>query len=401
MSTTSPALLALTEYSRTRFPADALSPELAERLWRDYGEKIAITYPSPKNNWQWELSSLGWVGLIPLAPELHILLHPKVRLRNLFGMLEYAYRLKGFRVLDGLFDCGTIEEFFSELAAILARRTLDRARKGLYRAYIAENASLPYLRGSLDVQKLMREPYSASIHCDYHESTPDIDDNRILLWTLSLVARSGACNERALPPVRRAVQLLQGAVSYIPASVADCTGRRYNHLNDDYRALHALCRFFLEHAGPSLEQGDRRMIPFLVDMARLFELFVAEWLRSHLPSTIRLGAQETITFGSTRNFHFQIDLVLSDALSGRPLFVIDTKYKTPSSPDADDIAQAIAYAEAKGCTEAILLYPVSPATHLDATIGDIRIRSMAFQLDDDLEASGHALLHELLEGNQA
>lgn len=396
MRSPAPRTLELTEYSRARFPADALSPELAERLWREYGEKISLAYPSPRTDGNWELASLGWVGLIPLDPELHLLLRPKVRLHNLFRMLEYAYRLKGFRILEGLFDCEGIEEFFSELATILARRTLDRARKGLYRSYIAENDRLPYLRGSLDVRKLMREPHSPSIHCHYQESTPDIPDNRIILWTLALVARSGACSERALPPVHRAIRTLQGGVSYLPASPADCIGRNYNHLNDDYRSLHALCRFFLEHTGPSLEGGDRRMIPFMVDMARLFELFVAEWFRAHLPGSFRMQSQETVAFGARRDFRFQIDIVLSDAESGRALTVIDTKYKVPSSPDADDVAQAVAYAEAKGCADAILLYPLPLATPLDVTVGEIRVRSMAFRLDEDLEEAGAMVMREIL-----
>ena len=138
------------------------------------------------------------------------------------------------------------------------------------------------------------------------------------------------------------------------------------------------------------------MIPFLVDMARLFELFVAEWLRAHLPATLRMQSQETVAFGARRDFRFQIDIVLSDAATGRPLMVIDTKYKTPSSPDADDVAQAVAYAEAKGCRDAILLYPVPLSSPLDVTIGEIRVRSLAFPLEGDLEERGMEMMGGML-----
>ncbi|MCX7038200.1 MAG: hypothetical protein NT005_03560 [Spirochaetes bacterium] len=43
-----------------------------------------------------------------------------------------------------------------------------------------------------------------------------------------------------------------------------------------------MCRFFLESSGPTHEPGGNLMLPFLVDMARLFELFVAEWLQQHI-----------------------------------------------------------------------------------------------------------------------
>lgn len=384
--------LELTEYTRASFTAETLGEGRGEALWRGFGDRIAVGFPSPKSGGCWELTSLGWVGLIPLAPGLRLLLRPKVRLRNLFRMLEYAYRLKGFQMLDGIFECEEIEEFYSELAGILARRVLDRGQRGLHHTYNAESGRLPYLRGSIDVRRLMREPHHPELHCHYHDSTADIDDNRILAWTLALVARSGACGERALPAVRRACRMLQGSVSLAPFSPADCTSRRYSHLNEDYRGLHALCRFFLEHTGPALGPGEKGMIPFLVDMSRLFELFTAEWLRAHLPDNLRLQAQETVMFGGARDLRFRIDLVLSHTSDGAPLCVIDTKYKVPSSPAAGDVAQVVAYAEAKGCREAILLYPAQPACPLDIMVGRIRVRSMAFRLDGDLEAAGQEVM---------
>ena len=52
---------------------------------------------------------------------------------------------------------------------------------------------------------------------------------------------------------------------------------------------------------------------------------------------------------------FSIDLVLSDEENGESRYILDTKYKTPDSPSTDDIQQVVAYAEAKRCTEAVLI----------------------------------------------
>ena len=57
----------------------------------------------------------------------------------------------------------------------------------------------------------------------------------------------------------------------------------YHRLNRDYEVLHALCRFFLENSGPAHSSGGHTFFPFLVDMAQLFERFVAGWLQKHLP----------------------------------------------------------------------------------------------------------------------
>ena len=51
--------------------------------------------------------------------------------------------------------------------------------------------------------------------------------------------------------------------------------RLYHRLNQDYQPMHGLCRFFLEHSGPTHQDGDSAMIPFVVHMPALFEKFVA------------------------------------------------------------------------------------------------------------------------------
>ena len=204
------------------------------------------------------------------------------------------------------------------------------------------------------------------------------------------------CTERVLPTVRRAYRALRGLVSVQPCSPQDCVGRLYNRLNDDYHPLHALCRFFLEHSGPSHEVGDRTVLPFLVNMARLYELFVAEWLKAHLPSNVSLSIQEKVDVGEGDVLSFNIDLVLYDAETGKARCVLDTKYKAKEKPEPDDVAQVVAYAEMKRCSEAILVYPTPLPRPLDEWVGNIRVQSIPFSLKGDLEAAGQSFLRRLL-----
>lgn len=46
-------------------------------------------------------------------------------------------------------------------------------------------------------------------------------------------------------------------------------GRFYNRLNQDYEPMHGLCWFFLENIGPTHEQGEHTILPFLVDKGRI------------------------------------------------------------------------------------------------------------------------------------
>jgi 5-methylcytosine-specific restriction enzyme subunit McrC len=158
--------------------------------------------------------------------------------------------------------------------------------------------------------------------------------------------------------------------------------------------MHALCRFFLEHSGPTHQVGDREMLPFLVNMANLYELFVAEWLKAHLPAPWRVKVQEKVHIGAHKELQFEIDLVIEDD-QGNTRYVLDTKYKTADKPDNTDINQIIAYATAKNCREAILIYPTPLSRPLDIHLDNIHIRTLAFSLDGDLEAAGEKFLATL------
>jgi 5-methylcytosine-specific restriction enzyme subunit McrC len=386
----------LVEYESRRFPRSDISEGLGLKIWQNYGNQISIDEPSFKNGNQWSLTANSWAGHIPLTPEFQIALLPKVEIRNVFGMLEYAYRLKSFKFLDGLTDCDSLEEFYESLAKFFALRVLDRGCKGFFRSYQPRKDRIPYVRGRFDVRKSCQKPWMVKPECCYEEHTSDVEDNQILAWTLRRILQSGICTERSLPQVRRAYQSLQGLATPIPCDLRDCIGRFYNRLNQDYQPMHALCRFFLEQSGPSHRIGDRTMIPFLVDMAQLYELFVAEWLKVHMPPDFVVKSHEVVVIGREGRIKFDIDLVVYERDSQKALFVLDTKYKAPDHPGNDDISQVVTYATSKECDEALLIYP--KPLNMDEGVGKIRVRSLTFSLDGDLEQAGRKFLEDLFSG---
>jgi len=383
----------LTEYVPRQFGRDEITPTIEEALWRNYKNQIKVEAPSIQTGGKYKLTSQGWVGHIPLTPEFHLTLLPKVQLKNLFGMLEYAYQLKSFRFLQGLINCQSLEDFYSQLAHLLALRILDRGHKGFYRTYISQTAQLGYIRGRINIQQTIQKPWNVKLNCHYQEQTGDIKENQILAWTLFIIGRSGLCSERVSPTVRQAYHILQGLVTLQPCSPADCVGL-YNRLNEDYRPLHALCRFFLESSGASHEKGERIMLPFIIDMAKLYELFVAQWLQENPPLGFFVNKQHQIGIGQHR--HFRIDLLLCHSETGFIRAVLDTKYKAPERASDSDIHQMISYAKATKCIYAFLIYPTPLKQPLDIKIDDIRVRSLTFSLDDNLERAGQSLIEELL-----
>ncbi len=386
----------LTEYQTQRLtPEELPSPEGLE-LWRRFGKQIQVEFPSPKTNGLWELTSQGWVGSIALTPELHLHIQPKAPLQNLFRMWAYAYKLQSFHLLDGLIELDSIDDFYAQLALVLARRVLMRARQGLQRAYVPKHGRIPAIRGQIDLKSALRRPTHTELICRYAEQTTDIDDNQILAFTLEQIARGRRCPEAVQTTVRRAYQAVSNVATPYVITPDMCNGRFYTRLNQDYAPMHALCRFFLSHTGPAHSHGQAAMLPFLVDMARLYELFVAEWMCANLPAGWQIRAQERVQIGPRGSgLQFDIDLVLYTP-EGRPFAVLDTKYKSAKRADNADVSQIIAYAKAKGCRQAALIYPLPLSQPLDVEIDGLRLRSLTFGLDGNLETAGQALMSEII-----
>jgi 5-methylcytosine-specific restriction enzyme subunit McrC len=393
--------LLLIEYKAFSIDKSEISEDLGAKLWQNYSKEIQIEFPSPKTNNQWKITPQGWIGHIPLTKNFVLYIQPKVSLQNVFGMLNYAYHLKSFQFLEGLTHCDSVEQIFDRLAGVLARRITDRSRKGLYQTYISQTNQHNFIRGRLDLNYLVRKPWSTQLRCHYKEQTADIEDNQILYWTLYQIALRLPKTSPNLPLVRQAYHSLQNTITLTPISPTDCLNRKYHRLNDDYQTLHALCRFFLEQCGPEYLQGDRQMLPFLVNMARLYEMFIAEWLKANAeiylaPQNLEVKAQERVYLDESKSFHFNIDLVLLDTQSGKVRYVLDTKYKIPDAPSANDTAKIIAYATTQDCSEAVLIYPQPLHKPLNTKISaNIRVRCLTFAIHDDIEQCGQKFLQEL------
>lgn len=392
-----PRIIELTEYQTVSFPKEDLPYAVIETLYHNYPEQVRVETPSFLTNHTWRLTSQGWAGYIPLTDDFHFQLKPKVEISNIFKMLEYAYRLRSFKILDGLIDSTPISDIFDRLALILAKRVLERISRGLYRSYQGEEDELPYLRGRLDLNAHLTNPTTVKLHCSFEDHTPDLEENQILLWTLTKVLECGICSDRSLPFVRRARLSLLGSVGHKPFSASSCVNRLYTRLNDDYEPMHALCRFFLENTGPTHQVGDKRMLPVLVNMERLFELFVVEWLKVHVPKRFFVRGQNHVQISLGQIITVNIDITIDDTASGQTCLVLDTKYKVPSLPSASDIEQVVAYAAAKECERAVLVYPTSNVHQISGHWGNnIYAESQAFDLNNDVEESGMEFLSRIL-----
>lgn len=390
-------VIELEERATTELPRSALDTADAERIWQAAGKFLDIEFPSPRTYGRWRLSPTGWVGHVPIHSGLALHIQPKVPLNSIFGMLEYVYGLKQFRLFDDLVALDSLAEIYGRLARILARSVRDRVRKGLYRAYLPRHERLAFVRGRPDIPAHVRAPWRTNPPCHFEELTADLEDNRILAWTLHVAGRSELCAAEPKREVLGAFRALSGHMHLREATAHDCIGRTYQRLNEDYAPMHALCRLLLESSNPTHERGERNMIPFVVNMETLFEDFVAAWLRANVPAHIQVEPHHKIYFATGDGRRFDIDILLRDRTTGQPLAVLDTKYKAPDQPSSRDVQQVLAYAEVTRAPEAILVYPSNLSRATDLYIGDsiVRVRSLTFDVGTDLETAGRKLLSAL------
>lgn len=394
-------ILELREEEDCLISIDDLDRTSARSIYDLYNGKVSISEPTFASPDNYTLRSKGYIGHLPINNDFLIKISPKVPVSNIFGMLEYAYNLESFKIFEDQTGVASVDDIFEKLASILAKRVLTRVRKGLYRDYIEKEGALNYLRGRCLLLKSFRNSMRGAVRleCEYEENTADLDENRILAWTLYNIPRMQLNRDDVRREVKRAYRALAGAVSVSRIEPRDCISRFYNRLNDDYRPMHGLCRFFLEHCGPGIELGGRDFIPFLLYMPNLFQSFVANWMNVNLPAGLRVVAQYSTNFDDTGRFSFDIDLVLIEVGTERVLAVLDTKYKRPDKPGNADISQVVTYALHMNTQNAFLVYPSHQTESVNVSIGSdykVNVRSIVFDISHDIEAAGRQMIDELL-----
>jgi 5-methylcytosine-specific restriction enzyme subunit McrC len=390
----------LPEYDGKEYDRDEVSDEVAEFLIEKFSSEVEVEYPTFKTDGKWVLTNQGYVGYIQLPGDNAVVLEPKVDIDNVFAMMEYAYELGEFD-LNTVYDSESVKGFYDRIANILAENVNDRRKRGLYRSYVGKEEKSQTIKGKINFRKTLLKPWEPKVHIKYNEMTANNEENQILLYTLSKISSSsGMCRDETLQKTREGIRSLQGAITYNEFGASDCADRRYNRLNSEYQRLHALCRLILDNSGPSYEVGDRKTVPFNVDMADLFQEFVTEWLCENLPSRFRVKGEEEVTlaeYDHSQDLKYRMDIVLYDRESGEAICIIDTKYKAPTRPETADVSQMVGYAKAKDTSETFLLYPEDLDEPLDVPFSDIRIRNMTFNLDNDLQTNGETLLRELAD----
>lgn len=376
----------LREYREQLLSADAFCEAEALELAERFEKVVQVDWPSPRTGGCWRLSPQGYVGSLVLGSGRTIRIAPKTPISNVYRMLELAWKVE-ITPEKGSVAVDSIEDLYRRLAVILARKVSRRLRIGLHRDYVSRTERLPVIRGEMRLAETLSTPWRVEPLCRYHEQTKGIGDNEILSWTLDRILRRGifsGLSGSGRGEVVAAWRGISSAAPPVPIDATDCTGRLYTRLNRDYREMHALCRFFLETLGPTHHRGDRESFPFLLNMAQLFEEFVAAWLERYGPEDLVFVPQERTVVDGTGSLSIYIDLVARRGPGGEVVAVLDTKYKNHRTPSNADVYQIQSYAALHGAPLGVLIYPrtVEPFDLRWGAAGT-RVVAIGFPLEGD------------------
>lgn len=271
-------------------------------------------------------------------------------------------------------------------------------KRGLRFDYQRIEEEQRYLRGQLDVVKQMRQPPGRQ-HCfqiRHDVFVPDRPENRLLQSALLLVCKTAQDADNW-----RLAHELAGMLHELPASsdIAQdfrlwCNDRLMSH----YQPLKPWCELILYRQMPLAVAGDYRGISLLFPMEKLFEDYVARWLRGRLPAGAKLTMQASrhalCRHKQQPMFQLKPDLLIEQ---GSQRWVLDTKWKRLDASNRQnnydlsqaDFYQLFAYGQRYmgGKGELALIYPMwrkfdAPLPPFDFD-DQLRLHVLPFDLDGD------------------
>jgi len=349
------------------------------------------------------IAARSWAGVVRFREfELHIL--PKLAGENLglVGLIDYVAgidALKRIRSNEPKSIHAAGGSLVDLISLLLAESCERLVRGGIHSDYVETEGDLPVLRGRLlaDRQLIRRHGRVDRLECRYDEFTSDILENQILLGALALCSRVVRHPAVALR-VRRLHKLFDEQCSAVGLDFRRARQDvSYHRLNEAYKEPHELAWLVAEALGVDdpFARGAARCFCFLFDMNRLFEMFVAKWVRwvlSEDPVRVRVQRPDRSIIwdvGARAPYRRVVPDILLEPKSGAgPRLPVDAKYKLYDERKvaSGDIYQTFLYSFAYGAPpaqRAVLVHPASGPTprmvrleirgHGGSTAAEIRV----------------------------
>jgi 5-methylcytosine-specific restriction enzyme subunit McrC len=350
--------------------------ERDRRLAEAVGEKGKLSVIELRSGLRIEARS--WVGVVRFEG-FAVRVVPKLAGENLglVRMIEFTTGLDALRRIPGQRLLEVHGDSLMDLVVLLlAEACEDLLRAGLLKDYVEREDELPVVRGRLlgARQVLRRFGQVDRLVCRFDEHEHDVVENQLLAAALRAIGSKVGDDV-----LRHRTHRLQGVFSEVsdPDALdlpAARRGLEYHRQNENYRQAHELAWIVLDALGVEdvLAPGEVKSFAFLIDMDRLFELFVARLIKHVLAGTgDRVHYQRR-----DRSIIWDEDVrrpysaVVPDILiergrgAGLSRLPVDAKYKLYDERrvSPDDIYQSFLYAYAygrRGWPSGLIVHPSS------------------------------------------
>ncbi|KRB36141.1 McrC family protein [Microbacterium sp. Root180] len=306
---------------------------------------------------RWRITDVGKIGVAVVeGRELRVV--PKTSLENIVFMASMGGVQLNLAATET--QHGAETSIPTAIASAFVNALDQATRRGLLKGYRSIQESSTVVRGRWDIarQLAVRPGIPIPVEIDFDDFTEDIDENRILHTALRVLDRLDGLTI-GLGHTLKGMQVLFVDVESLPRGLP-LPEIRLHRLNQHYAAPLQLARVILEAVSWTHREGATVGGTFLVDMAQVFEGYVANRLHTILAEDgLTVTAQDRHYWLDTdRAIALRPDIVIS--AHGVPLTVADTKYKVlgagHGSPPNGDVYQAVAYALALNVPDAHLLY---------------------------------------------
>ena len=305
----------------------------------------------------------NYVGVICLPSGFQIEILPKLdaseeNLRELVvKMLRSLKNFSGKKFLNADLDTARLP-LYEIFIRVYLEMILDLVKRGLKSSYIVHEENLNFFKGKLLVGRHVRKNFAhrEKFFVAFDEYNIDRPEHRLIKSTLLKLLHT----TRDQKNFRLANRLLTDFDSVEQSfnyrkDFSEVTIDRQNH---EYKAVMAWTKKFL--AGESFTSfvGKMNVTALLFDMNKLFEAYVANYVRKIFSNRfiVKIQAREKFLFDESREFVLKPDILLEDKNSCEKI-ILDTKWKF--EPSTGDMYQMFAYAKRYGAKKVFLLCPMT------------------------------------------
>ncbi len=325
-----------------------------------------------------------WVGVVQV-PGVQVEILPKTdaflddtggeeQRQNVRNNLLYMLALSGdlpVRERDLARLCTRRAPLQETLVALFAERLREELLRGLEKGYEEREENLRQFKGKLVVsrQVLSNAARRERFICRYDEFSADTRLNRVFKTCCRLLL--GAVTTPETQDTLRQSLLLLHDVSDGEARREDLSKITLTRQNERFGSLLTFCRLVMAGRSPLGHGGATTTFSLLFDMERVFEKFIAAFLRRNVAPRMGIAVHPQgghhplplMTHQGKDILRLKPDLLLE---SPAQRLIVDTKWKQLSLGGGrgrvgrEDLYQMFAYLHRYGCERSVLLYPHLP-----------------------------------------